>query len=169
MLWEYAMPGMGWWMVFLFPVLAGMIATAMWPVVHWVTQPHAHASLSAPLISSDSSLVRQSDARGEWGETPEPRQVHVTLLTAPHCGYSEEAKVTLLRLAHEYPLAIDMVALRTPEGDRLALRSGVLFPPGLFLDDELFSYGLVSEVLLRQELARRSHVRVNSSPTTAQG
>jgi hypothetical protein len=51
------------------------------------------------------------------------------------------------------------VALRSPAGERLALKGGVLFPPGLFLDDEPFCYGRVSERTLREELARRSGVR----------
>jgi len=36
----------------------------------------------------------------------------------------------------------------------LAARGGVLFPPGIFLDREPFSYGRPSERKLRKELAR---------------
>jgi hypothetical protein len=105
--------------------------------------------------------MRQRETRGEMDTVTEARRVHVTLLTVPQCGYSEEAKATLLRLAHEYPLDVEVVQLRSPAGERLALQGGVLFPPGLFLDDEPFSYGHVSERPLRQELARRSGVRAD--------
>jgi hypothetical protein len=161
MLWEYSMPRMGWWMFMSSILLLGLIAIVLWAFVQWATQPHAHAALSAPLAPPARGFVRVSDASVERDALTDPRCVHVTLLTVPQCGYSEEAKSTLLRLAHEYPLAIDVVALRSPVGERLALLGGVLFPPGLFLDGELFSYGHVSERALRQELARRSGVRAD--------
>jgi hypothetical protein len=161
MLWEYAMPGMDWWMLISSILLLGLIAIVLGAVVQWATQPHVLAALSAPLSPPARGIVRVSDARAERDALTELRHVHVTLLTVPQCSYSEEAKATLLRLAHDYPLEIDVVALRSPAGERLALQGGVLFPPGLFLDDEPFSYGRVSERTLRQELARRSGARVD--------
>jgi hypothetical protein len=162
MLWKYAMPGIGWWMIISSIMLAGLTAIAVWSFVRWVTQPNAHDALSAPLAPSATDIVRLGNVRGEIDVVAEPRGVHATLLTAPQCSYSEEAKATLLRLAHEYPLEIDVVALRSPAGDRLALQGGVLFPPGLFLDNEPFCYGRVSERTLRQELARRSGVKARA-------
>jgi glutaredoxin len=82
--------------------------------------------------------------------------IHVTLLTTPQCGYCEDAKAVLTRLAQDYPLTVEVVELNSPAGERLALVGGVLFPPGLFLDGEPFSYGRVSERKVRRELARRS-------------
>jgi hypothetical protein len=161
MLWEYATPAMGWWMFISLILLLGLIAIVVWPLVRWATLSHAHAPLRAPQASPARGIMRLSDARGERDAVSEPTRVRVTLLTVPYCSYSEEAKVTLLRLAHEYPLDIDVVALRSPAGDRLALQGGVLFPPGLFLDDEPFSYGRVSERALRQELARRNEMRAD--------
>ena len=161
MLWEYATLGMGWWMIVSSILLLGVIAIAVWTFVRWATQPNARASLNAPVAASAADTVGQREARGEMDMAAEPKHVHVTLLTVPQCGYSEEAKATLVRLAHEYPLDIDMIALRSPAGDRLALQGGVLFPPGLFLDDEPFSYGRVSERALQQELARRTSMRVD--------
>lgn len=89
-------------------------------------------------------------------ETREPGGVpiRVTLLTRPDCGFCDEAKAILARLATEYPFAIDIVDLRTPQGEELALRGGVLFPPGVFLDNEAFSYGRLSERKLRRVLER---------------
>ena len=156
MQWELPMLSMGWWMFISSIVLLALLAVAVWAFVRWATPSHAHAAVSAPVASSRMDVMGQSDARGDMNAAPEPRSVHVTLLTAPQCGYSEEAKAALLRLAHDYPLDIDVVALRSPAGDRLALQGCILFPPGLFLDDEPFCYGRVSEPVLRQELARRS-------------
>jgi hypothetical protein len=82
--------------------------------------------------------------------------VRVTLLTAPACGFCEDAKGILTRLATEYPLTVEVVGLSSPEGEALALRNGVLFPPGVFLDGAAFSYGRLSERKLRRELERRT-------------
>lgn len=81
--------------------------------------------------------------------------IQVTLLTTPQCGFCEDAKNTLTRLARDYPLVVEMVDLDSPMGARLALEGGVLFPPGVFLDGAPFSYGRVSERKLRRELTRR--------------
>jgi hypothetical protein len=162
MLWKYAAPDIGWWMFISSIVLAGLIVIAVWSFVRWATQPNARASLSTPLAPSATDISRSGNAQGAMDAVAEPRLVHVTLLTAPQCSYSEEAKAILLRLAHEYPLEIDVVALRSPAGERLALQGGVLFPPGLFLDDEPVSYGRVSERTLRLELAHRSGVRADA-------
>jgi hypothetical protein len=159
MQWEYAMPGMSSWMFISSILLLGLIAIVVWSFARWATQSHAHASLSAPLASPGTDTLRQRKTSGEMDAVTVPKRVHVTLLTVPQCGYSEEAKTLLRGLALEYPLTIDVMALRTSAGDRLALQGGFLFPPGLFLDGEPFSYGHVSEHALRQELARRSGAR----------
>ena len=76
------------------------------------------------------------------------------LLTQENCGYCEDAKRLLERLGSEYPLSVREVKLSTDEGQELAVRGGVMFPPGLFLDGEPFSYGRPSERKLRKALAR---------------
>ncbi len=81
--------------------------------------------------------------------------IQITLLTRADCTFCEQAKEMLARLAREYPITVAPVDLETPEGERLALRSGVLFPPGLFLDGAPFSYGRVSERKLRRALESR--------------
>jgi hypothetical protein len=158
MQWEHAMLGMGWWMFISSVLLLGLIAIVVWSFARWATQSHAHASLSAPLASPGTDTLRQRKTSGEMDAVTVPKRVHVTLLTVPQCGYSEEAETMLRGLALEYPLTIDVMALRSPAGERLAMQGGVLFPPGLFLDGEPFSYGHVSERALRQELARRRGV-----------
>jgi thiol-disulfide isomerase/thioredoxin len=79
----------------------------------------------------------------------------ILLLTQEHCGYCEQAKEILGRLAREYWLSVSMLDMGSPEGQRLALEGGLLFPPGVLIDGEPFSYGRLSERKLRRELDRR--------------
>jgi glutaredoxin len=86
----------------------------------------------------------------------EATPMRVTLLTRPHCGFCDDAKAILTRLASEFPLVFDAVELESPAGEQLAIHGGVLFPPGIFLDGQPFSYGRLSEKKLRRELERRT-------------
>jgi hypothetical protein len=79
----------------------------------------------------------------------------ILLLTQEHCGFCEQAKEILGRLAREYWLSVSMLDMGSPEGQRLALEGGLLFPPGVLIDGEPFSYGRLSERKLRRELDRR--------------
>jgi hypothetical protein len=79
------------------------------------------------------------------------------LLTQDDCAFCEQGKQVLERLAREFPLAIETRDLGSPDGRALAERGGVMFPPGLFVDGEPFSYGRVSERKLRRELRSRLH------------
>ena len=85
--------------------------------------------------------------------------IRVTLLSRAQCDFCDDAKAVLQRLAGEFPLVIETISLDSAAGERLAVRGGVLFPPGLFLDNEPFSYGRLSERKLRRELERRCPVR----------
>ena len=81
--------------------------------------------------------------------------MNVLLLTQEQCGFCKQAKEILDRLSVEYGLAVSTLDLGSPEGQALAVRNGVLFPPGIFLDGEPFSYGRPSERKLRREFERR--------------
>ncbi len=81
--------------------------------------------------------------------------MEVTLLTQENCAFCDQAKEVLDRLSAEYPISVNTMDLATPEGQRLAWQGGVMFPPGIFIGDEPFSYGRPSEKKLRRELARR--------------
>ena len=81
--------------------------------------------------------------------------IKVVLLTQEQCAFCTQAKAILERLAVEYPLAVTTLSVASPEGEALAVRNRILFPPGLFLDDEAFSYGRLSERKLRREIERR--------------
>lgn len=88
---------------------------------------------------------------------PPPERVEVVLLTQDECAFCEQGRQVLDRLALEFPLAVETRDLASADGRVLAERGGVMFPPGLFLDGEPFSYGRVSERKLRRELRRRFH------------
>src|SRR6266705_4943041 len=81
--------------------------------------------------------------------------MNVLLLTQEQCAFCTHAKELLCRLATEYGFTVSTLDISTPEGEALAVRSGILFPPGIFLDGEAFSYGRPSERKLRKELQRR--------------
>lgn len=85
--------------------------------------------------------------------------IQVTLLTQAQCAFCNDAKAILARLGAEYPLSVETIDLETPAGVALAMRGGVLFPPGIFLDGEPFSYGRLSERKLRRELEQRRRSR----------
>ena len=79
----------------------------------------------------------------------------VLLLTQENCGFCTQAKELLNRLSGEYGFSVSMLNVGSHEGQRLAMRGGVLFPPGISLDGEPFSYGRPSERKLRREIERR--------------
>jgi|GraSoiStandDraft_41_1057321.scaffolds.fasta_scaffold1506944_2 glutaredoxin len=84
-----------------------------------------------------------------------PSAMNVLLLTQEQCGFCAQAKEILNRLAPEYGLSVSTLDVSSPEGEALAVCSGILFPPGIFLDGEPFSYGRPSERRLRREIERR--------------
>ena len=85
--------------------------------------------------------------------------VTITLLTQTSCRLCELAKEILDRLGIEYPLSVTEVDLRSEQGRRLAADAGVLFAPGVLVDEHPFSYGRLSERKLRRTLDRRAAMR----------
>ena len=83
------------------------------------------------------------------------RPVRITLLTQPACGLCGHAKKVLDRLGREYPLTVTELDLTMPDGQALAARAGVVFAPGVLIDDEPFSFGRLSERRLRRALDQR--------------
>ena len=79
----------------------------------------------------------------------------VTLLTKGHCQLCDQAKEVLDRVGRDHPLEVEVVSLESEQGQRLALDSGMLFPPGVILEGVPFSHGRLSEGKLRRELDRR--------------
>ena len=81
--------------------------------------------------------------------------MNILLLTQENCHFCDMAKELLDRLSQEYTFSCSTLELNSPEGQALAEENGILFPPGLFIDGEAFSYGRPSEGKLRRELKRR--------------
>jgi glutaredoxin len=84
-----------------------------------------------------------------------PKRMNILLLTQAQCGFCKQAKEVLDRLSTEYDFSVATLDVDSPEGQALAMRGGMVFPPGLFINDEPFSYGRLSERKLRRELERR--------------
>lgn len=79
----------------------------------------------------------------------------ILLLTQPSCALCDHAKEVLARLSAEFPVKVATMDLGSPEGRALAERGGLLFPPGVLVDGDAFSYGRLSERKLRKEIERR--------------
>ena len=79
---------------------------------------------------------------------------HLTLLTKADCSLCDQAKTTLEKVRHDYQLAVEVIGLESPQGQELAARSGMAFPPAVFVDGQPFSYGRLSERKLRRTLDR---------------
>ena len=89
----------------------------------------------------------------------------ILILTQEHCGFCEQAQDILERLSREYWLSVSTLDMASPEGQQLAFLGGLLFPPGILIDGEPFSYGRLSERKLRRELDKRLGF-VDRSPYT---
>lgn len=81
--------------------------------------------------------------------------LEIVMLTQDNCGYCEEAKGLFQRLRSEFQLSVSEVDLNTPEGQALAERGGILFPPGIFIGGEPFCYGRPSERKIRRAIEQR--------------
>lgn len=81
--------------------------------------------------------------------------MEVLVLTQKNCIFCEQAKEVLGRLSTEYGFSVSVFDVASPEGEALAVRSGILFPPGILLDGEPISYGRPSERKLRHAFELR--------------
>lgn len=85
--------------------------------------------------------------------------VRITLLSAPNCDLCEHAKEVLSRIRGDHPVVVEAFSIETEPGRKLMIEHRMAFPPGVFIDGQPFSYGLLSERKLRRELARRNDSR----------
>jgi len=77
---------------------------------------------------------------------------HVTLLTTTDCHLCHQARQVLDRVAADHPIDLEVVAVETERGKRLAVEANLVFPPGVLLDGQPFSHGRLSERKLRRTL-----------------
>lgn len=89
--------------------------------------------------------------------------MEILILMQDACAFCERAKQIAAKLASEYDLTVVTLDLGTAPGQALAEKGGVLFPPGVFLDGEPFSYGRLSERALRRAIQRKLGPPVRSS------
>lgn len=82
------------------------------------------------------------------------KPIEITLLTQENCDFCEQAKELLGRLSQEFPLMVTDLDLNTKEAQDLALKGGMLFPPGILIDGQPFSYGRPSERKLRRGIEK---------------
>lgn len=79
----------------------------------------------------------------------------ITLITAPSCHLCNQAKDVLDRVAADHRVTVETISIATGPGRLLMHKHGVVFPPGVLIDDKPFSYGRLSERRLRRELDRQ--------------
>jgi hypothetical protein len=90
----------------------------------------------------------------------------VTLLTQPDCSLCEHAKRVLAAVAADHPLTVTEIPLDSPDGQRLAVETGMLFAPGILVDGAAFGFGRLSERALRKALTHRTPAAPSTADTT---
>ncbi|MGH9187850.1 MAG: glutaredoxin family protein [Acidimicrobiales bacterium] len=90
----------------------------------------------------------------------------ITLLTRSDCKLCAQAKAVLAKVAYDHALVVEEVDVTSPAGAAQAAQAGMLFPPGVLLDGEPFTYGRLSERKLRRELTRRAAQATPTVPGT---
>ncbi len=81
--------------------------------------------------------------------------MEIELLTQNDCAFCEDARAILDRLSADYGFSVRTIPLDSADGQAIAERAGVVFPPGVIINGEPFSHGRLSEKRLRRELDRR--------------
>lgn len=84
--------------------------------------------------------------------------IEVTLVTALGCHFCEEAARLLDELHASVRLAVREVALTSEEGQELAIRHRVPFPPILVIDGVYFGHGRISRRKLEHRLDQLSRM-----------
>ncbi|ERJ11246.1 glutaredoxin family protein [Haloplasma contractile] len=84
------------------------------------------------------------------------REIKITILSKEDCHFCDVAKALFKQLKVEFNVNIEIIDINTPEGKTQAEKFGLglLFLPGILINDHPFSYGRPSEKKLRKELMR---------------
>lgn len=76
----------------------------------------------------------------------------VTLVSTPNCSHCLEVKKTLEKMKAEYPdLTIEEVSALTEAGQRLIHKHSIMSSPGILINDEFFSMGIVPEKQFKEK------------------
>lgn len=76
----------------------------------------------------------------------------VTLISSPGCHHCLVVKETLEKMKKEYPeLFIEEIDMTTEQGQTLVQKHGILTSPGILINDEFFSMGIVREEKFRKK------------------
>lgn len=76
----------------------------------------------------------------------------ITLVSTPNCSHCLEVKHTLEKMKGEYPdLTIEEVSAITEEGQKLIHKHSIMSSPGILINDEFFSMGMVSEKQFKEK------------------
>ena len=59
----------------------------------------------------------------------------ITILSKEECHLCDHAKEVVERLTEEFQLELEVVPMTTPEGQELAVRAGMLFPPAVLVEE----------------------------------
>jgi hypothetical protein len=80
----------------------------------------------------------------------------VTVVHSPACHLCDEAQEALSRLAEDFPVRVELLDSRTPEGQRLVRAHRSALFPLVLLDGAYFSAGRLPRLKLRRLLERRT-------------
>ena len=78
--------------------------------------------------------------------------VRVTLLTAPSCDLCDHAQEVLARVGKDHDLEVEKISIETSRGRILMIEQRFVFPPGVLVEGQPFSFGRLSERRLRKRL-----------------
>jgi thiol-disulfide isomerase/thioredoxin len=82
--------------------------------------------------------------------------VRVTVVTAPACHFCDDAQAALAELAQAYPLAVQMVAADSRDGQALLHAHSAGMFPLVLVDEAFFSAGRLPRRKLARLLASRA-------------
>lgn len=96
--------------------------------------------------SCDDRMIATGSAHAEVVGT------EITLVHSPACHFCDDARRALADLAQEYPITVDLVDARDPQGQQLVARHRAPMYPLILVDGAFFSSGRLPRRKLRRLL-----------------
>jgi glutaredoxin len=85
-------------------------------------------------------------------------KARVTLVESPACHFCRDARAALEEIGAEYPLDVEALDVRSPQGSALMQTHGAAMSPLVLLDGRFVSAGRLPRGKLRKLLAAREAV-----------